>query len=218
MKKEKGFYPWIKSIFSKKQKTNAEGVYAGPDQMKGRRRPAFTKCVYAGPPRNRKEIEAVYAGPEPMNDVYAGPEFFEPDEPVEETPTEPAENPTDPAGTPEPPAPEMPVYAGPEFFEPSEPAPEPTEPDEPPMGRVYAGPERYEKNDTPIMLVYAGPEYFNPTPRVLHGAPAPEAEPEKPAEPDDSPVPAGSVRCPACGFVYDAIFCPECGTPRPKEE
>ena len=193
MKKEKGFYPWIKSIFSKKQKTNAEGVYAGPDQMKNRRRPAYTKCV------------------------YAGPEFFEqtkPEDPVED----PVESGTDPAGTPEPPAPEMPVYAGPEFFEPSEPAPEPVEPDEPPMGRVYAGPERYEKTDTPIMLVYAGPEYFNPKPRILHGAPAPETKPEKPARPDDTPVPEGSVRCPGCGFVYDAIFCPECGTPRPKDE
>ncbi len=98
-KKNKGIYPWIKSIFEKQKRNPAEAVYAGPEYFS--RDPA-TEEVYAGPgffekgdpdepiieeeeqSEEQKPIDLVYAGPEKierppepvMMAVYAGPEYF----------------------------------------------------------------------------------------------------------------------------------------------
>ena len=101
---KKGFYPWIKSIFGKKDPEPVECVYAGPVK-KPLERPA-PEGVYAGPEyfENRGPFTGkVYAGPVPpkdeqpvMEDVYAGPEFFERDpDCTEETPEEDAPLPPD---------------------------------------------------------------------------------------------------------------------------
>lgn len=101
-----------------------EGVYAGPPPAPTIRQSAEMP-VYAGPEfynrgsRNRRmgaRFEAVYAAPArfdtarkneaEMNDVYAGPEYFErnADEPAEDIPEEIKQPPM------------MMVYAGPEYF------------------------------------------------------------------------------------------------------
>ena len=132
-------YPWIKSVFKKKPPVTC--VYAGPAVMgKFPMEPQTddgdsprTEKVYAGPsPDQRPQFEGVYAAPassgirprplaSEMEDVYAGPEFFEngaePDEeaeePVSEAETESSEE------APEKAPPEsvfMMVYAGPGYF------------------------------------------------------------------------------------------------------
>ena len=215
---KKGFYPWIKSIFGKKDPEPVECVYAGPVK-KPVERPA-PEGVYAGPEyfENRGPFTGkVYAGPVPpkdeqpvMEDVYAGPEFFERDpDCTEETPEEDAPLPPDEIerlekedkeleeklfaqSAPVPPEPvQMPVYAGPQFFDPR----------------------------SITMMVYAGPEFFNhPENPVMNGAPAPAPMPE--TKPDDTPVPEGMVRCPACKAVIrkGSPFCSECGMPIKTEE
>ncbi len=115
-------YPWIKSIFHRKPKPSAEGVYSGPEMMsrRGSGKDASVKCVYAGPEMMRRpKSDAV------MEDVYAGPEIMErsaPEGPEEEAPPVPEEEKADeliPKDLPKPP-PEMMmcVYAGPEYFNP----------------------------------------------------------------------------------------------------
>ncbi len=101
MAKNKGLYPWLKSVFGKKD-TPAAAVYAGPAQMNRR--------------RNTAESETDTPDDPVMEDVYAGPEFFE------QTPEEPKEEPINL------------VYAGPSYFK------------RPGMDKVYAGPEFYKQN------------------------------------------------------------------------
>ena len=59
-------YPWIKSIFHRKKKDEARGVYAGPEQMSFQR-------IYDGP--KPPDLSALPERPIEMP-VYAGPEFF----------------------------------------------------------------------------------------------------------------------------------------------
>ena len=102
-------YPWIKSIFGRKKKTNpAEGVYAGPEQMLNGVKPGEAKCVYAGPARpSRRDSDDVI-------DVYAGPEFFGGEEAPEEETAPEQETEKIPFYPPVPPDMAMCVYAGPE--------------------------------------------------------------------------------------------------------
>lgn len=106
MKKNGEKYPWIKSIFKKKRKPNGpEGVYAGPEFFG---KDEVSKPVYAGPGYFKNETRKVYEGPDPRTknggsessaptgDVYAGPEYFSPQDR----------------------ATVMCVYAGPEYFNP----------------------------------------------------------------------------------------------------
>ena len=124
------------------------------------------------------------------DEVYAGPEYFErqqPDEPEEE---------------------ELRgmecVYAGPEFFErrPVEPR---KEEKRRAMEGVYAGPPV----PPPMMCTYAGPEFYsganNSQPM---GAPAPE------------PAASSARFCAACGSSVGEKekFCTNCGAVLPREE
>ena len=123
------------------------------------------------------------------DEVYAGPEYFErqqPDEPEEE---------------------ELRgmecVYAGPEFFErrPVEPR---KEEKRRAMEGVYAGPPV----PPPMMCTYAGPEFYNGTnTRQPIGAPAPV------------PAANSAGFCAACGSpVGDKDkFCTNCGAVLPRE-
>lgn len=222
---KKGFYPWIKSIFGKKdrgpvecvyagpvkkpvERPAPEGVYAGPEYFENRG--PFTGKVYAGPPIAKKEDPVTDADDPVMEEVYAGPEFFEQDpDCTEETPEEDAPLPPDEIERLEKEDKELEE----ELFAQS--APVPPEPVDMP---VYAGPQYFDPRPM-TMMVYAGPQFFNnPENPVMNGAPAPAPAPEdKPAE---GPVPEGMVRCPACGSVVreDSKFCCECGTPFKAEE
>lgn len=112
-------YPWIKSIFGRKKKGSAEGVYAGPEHFE---KDGEAKCVYAGPEYFEKKRDDVV-----MEEVYAGPEFFERDPDLSGEPEE-AEPVPEESGDEQLPnfddLPKVPpeiqqmmcVYAGPEYF------------------------------------------------------------------------------------------------------
>ena len=108
MAKKKGLYPWLKSVFGKKEKGPIEALYAGPEYFDKRR--TSDGKVYAGP--------EFYINEDPATvEVYAGPEYFEKPSPItevtheEEAPLAPEEEKT----PPEPPI-FMCVYAGPDYF------------------------------------------------------------------------------------------------------
>ena len=191
------------NLFKKKKKPPVSCVYAGPEMMgrvydgpkpkpKSEPDPAMMSGVYAGPDyfaaKNRQDDEEPDA---PMEDVYNGPEFYE------EISEEPEE-------TPPPPEPIAPVYAGPEYFNPQQ----------PPMAFVYAGPEYF--NNTKPMNGFFAPGAFAPPP--LDG----DGEINEAARPDveELDLDPDKVKCPSCGNVYfkESPFCPECGTPRPRNE
>ena len=167
MAKKNGIYPWIKSIFGKKKPT-ADAVYAGP-------RPVRDFEEDDGP-----VMEEVYAGPEffeepPMTKVYAGPIADEaPDEAAEDVI---AQEETPPA----PPREFMCVYAGPEYF-------------------------RKEKTDVPFMTAKTTvcPEC---------GAEYPEGEAACPKCGKRTVFEDGTVACAKCGAHVDpaAKFCENCG-------
>ena len=159
MAKDKGKYPWFKSIFGKKPRNPVEGVYAGPAQMNPNPRPGMGK-VYAGPKPPEKEPEKA-DDPEDVNaieDVYAGPEYFGVTDEPEDAPVEC-------------------VYAGPEMWEdqpvlpegsraeaprcPScnEPVPENTR-FCPNCGAPLKDPDPETPERPAMNLVYASPEYF----------------------------------------------------------
>ena len=215
MKKNGKKYPWIKSIFRrKKRKDQASAVYAGPEMMN----PVGTeKPVYAGPDYfGGGESNKIYAGPErlagkpddddrPVEDVYAGPEFFERPAPDGEEPEDfpgdttiddeeedgfTFDEPTDEDDGPYTDGPALLTYAGPE----------------------YSPPPAIE----PVMCVYAGPEYWNPrNGEPIGAAPPPETPENKPDIPEGD-----GVTCPACGAVLieGSEFCHECGMPVKKPE
>ena len=109
MSRKKGIYPWIKSIFGKADPP-ASGVYAGPEIV--------YRSVNGGEPGDDDDPC--------MEEVYAGPEFFE--RPGGEQPAEEIEVPdcadggeaagedSLPPEAPRDPREFMCVYAGPEYF------------------------------------------------------------------------------------------------------
>lgn len=127
-----------------------------------------------------------------MDDVYAGPEFFEQGEP-EEPENEDAVEPETSFGPMEC------VYAGPDMMD---------EPD-PRMTTIYGGPDMTGPPDPRMMMaVYAGPEFFAGTYKPI-GATAPEPE-----------EPKSGNYCHFCGTPLreGEKFCRECGTPIPSDD
>ena len=198
MKKNGKIYPWIKSIFRRKKKSPATGVYAGPEMMN----PVGTeKPVYAGPD--------YFGGDDrPVEDVYAGPGFFDKPSPDDAEPEDfPGDTPTDDE-----------EEDGFSFDEPAESEESGPHTDGAAL-LTYAGPE-YSPPPAiePVMCVYAGPEYWNPKSDEPTGVSLPpeELENEPPLHFDDE----GGTRCPACGTVLigGSEFCHECGMPVKKPE
>ena len=186
---EKGFYPWIKSIFSRKNRQRgAEGVYAGPEMI------------------NRNVVQDVYAGPEYFggdpgtpgeqpdiikeDDAPVAPEGEEAGNrgDIQEHETENMQNAD--MQMPSPSSFAMMVYAGPEFFR-NDSMP------------VYAGPEYFNGPD------HQGPGAYFPFEQNDSTA--------DPAAENSAEVPEGHTACPLCGFNInnDFSFCPECGSPNP---
>lgn len=169
-----------------------------------------------GYPDNLREED----GNEPMECVYAGPEYFG----VKDVPS------GEPAGAPancdDKDAPISCVYAGPRGFK------RKRKPDLDAMGAVYAGPDHFAaRNPTdgdPISGVYAGPMGMGlgmgmgqsmgmELPPIEDDGLPPQVMgivPSSLPPVDREEREAAKVKCPGCGFrVPDGMkFCPECGS------